>query len=76
MVTVFTMSKIWNTLSPDEESVSRESKIPAPFQHLLDYICGKIGNKWGEGGLDVVLGVSVVAENPGKLIDEMRRRCV
>lgn len=50
--------------------MGREAKVFAPFQDLLDQIGGYLGREGVEGGLEVVVWVSEVAENARELVDE------
>lgn len=62
--------KTRNSFSPEEEPVSRESNVLAPFENLLDEIGGYIGGERGETEVQIMVGTSAIAEDARYLTDE------
>nr|GMD33831.1 hypothetical protein Csa_4G004915 [Ipomoea batatas] len=66
----------FSPLSPEKESVSGKPQIPAPLEHLFNHIDGYLGVERTERRLDIMVRTSEVAEYPGELVHEVRRRWI
>uniref|UniRef100_A0A9I9DFK7 Uncharacterized protein n=1 Tax=Cucumis melo TaxID=3656 RepID=A0A9I9DFK7_CUCME len=70
MIAVVAGFKTRNSFSPEEEPVSGESNILAPFENLLDEVSGYIGGEGGEAKFQVMVRASTVAEDARYLTDK------
>lgn len=62
--------KTRNSFSPEEEPVSGESDILAPFENLLDEVGGYIGGEGRKAEVQVMVRASAIAEDARYLTDE------